>query len=47
MAPKKTITMRDLTAKHKSAEVLDVYNRALKRAYEYQQETLKKASKIK
>ncbi|MBR2586859.1 hypothetical protein IKE71_00575 [Candidatus Saccharibacteria bacterium] len=45
MAPKKTITMRDLVENGNDPRVQDVFNRALKRAYEYQQETLKKAKK--
>lgn len=46
MTPKKVITMRDLTAKNKSAEVWDAYERALKRAYEEQQKVLRAAKKL-
>ena len=48
MAPKQTkITARDLAAKNPSPEVIAIYNRALKHAYEDQQKLLKKAAKIK
>lgn len=47
MAPKKTITMHDLVKNGNDPRVRDIFDRALKRAYDYQQETLKKAKHLK
>ena len=46
MAPKQIITMRDLVKTGKDTRVRTVFERAVKLADEYQQETLKKAKKI-
>lgn len=47
MAPKQTVTMRDLVKNDNDSRVTSVFDRALKKAYEYQQETLKKAKKFR
>lgn len=48
MAPKQTkITAADLASRNKTPEVIAVYDRALKHAYEDQQALLKKAEALK
>ena len=48
MAPKQNakITARDLASRNKSPEVRAIYDRALKHAYEDQQELLRKAKSL-
>ena len=46
MAPKKTITMRDLVSGDNDPRVQSIFDRALNRAYEEQQKTLRAAKKL-
>ncbi|MBQ6375465.1 hypothetical protein IJJ37_00820 [Candidatus Saccharibacteria bacterium] len=48
MAPRQVkVTMKDLASRNKSPEVIAIYDRALKHAYEDQQKLLEKAKKMK
>ncbi|MBQ3306457.1 hypothetical protein IJH02_03455 [Candidatus Saccharibacteria bacterium] len=47
MAPRKSVTARDLVAKNPSPAVRAIFQKALEATYKDQQEVLKKAVKIK